>query len=150
MFTNRSAQVQADQKMIAGIEAHMTQLTSLSVGSQEMTPADMVKFFQDRLDAAKAVVDAAAALATAIKAERDLRAKTSTLRSAFCRIVVGMFFHSPDTLAAFGLKAPRVGTIDAAKRAAAVAKGKATRVARHTLGKKAKLAIKGSLATPNA
>ena len=154
----RSDMMAADQAMIDGVRKYLTQLASMPVGSQVMTPADMVKVFQDRLDAGKAVLSADAARAAAIKADRDLRAKTAALAQASRRIVLGMFQQSPDTLAVFGLKVPKAGKAKVAVKAAAVVKGKATRTARHTAGKKQKLAIKaaptaatsGTAATPAA
>ena len=145
METSRLSRNVADQKLIDGVEGHMSQLASVPVGGQSMTPADIVAFLQARIDAAKAVEGAKAALAAALKADRDVRAKTSASRSALCRMVVGMFMHSPDVLATFGVSAPKPATTSVAARAVAIAKGKATREARHTMGKKQKQRITGSL-----
>jgi hypothetical protein len=134
----------ADQAMIDGVQKFLSQLASLPVGSQTMTPADIVKVFQDRLTLGKAAQTAEAARAAAVKADRDERARTAALVQAFRRIVLGMFAQTPDTLAVFGLKAPKAGKKKVAVKAAAVVKGKATRTARNTVGKKAKLLIKGA------
>jgi hypothetical protein len=135
----------ADQAMIDGIQKFLAQLASLLVGSRTLTPADIVKVFQDRVDAAKALKTAEAARTAAVKVDRDVRAKTSVFVQACRRVVQGMFFESPDTLAAFGLRAPKAAKTKVVVKAAAVAKSKATRTARSTRGKKARLAIKGSL-----
>jgi cell division septation protein DedD len=134
----------ADQAMIDGVRKFLAHLASLTVGSQTVTPADIVKVFQDRLDAGKAVQTADAARTAAVKVERDGRAKTAAFVQALRRIVLGTFQQSPDTLAVFGLKAPKVVKKKVDVKAAAVVKSKATRTARHTTGKKAKLAIKGA------
>ncbi len=141
---NRGSKLTADQKMIDGIQKFLSKFASLPVGSQTLTPADIVKVFQDRLDTGNAVVSAEAARTAAIKADRDKRAQTNAFAQSFRRMVLGMFSQSPDTLAIFGLKAPKVvkKTVDA--KAAAVAKSKATRVARGTKGSKQKKAIKAS------
>jgi hypothetical protein len=56
-----------------------------------------------------------------------------------------MFAESPDTLAEFGMTAPKKAERSAAVKAGAVAKNKATRVARHTMGKNQKKAVKGAV-----
>jgi hypothetical protein len=134
----------ADQAMIDGVQKFLSHLASMTVGSQTLTPADIVKVFQDRLTAGKAAQTAEAARKAAVKADRDERAKSAALVRSLRRVVVGMFEQTPDTLAAFGLAAPKAAKKKVAVKAAAVAKSKATRTARHTTGKKARLAIKGA------
>jgi hypothetical protein len=59
-----------------------------------------------------------------------------------------MFAGSIDTLADFGLKAPKVRVpLTPDEKAAAVAKGKATRAARHTMGAKQKKKVSGTVTT---
>jgi len=144
----RSDQVAADQALIDGTLKFLSQLASLPVGSQTMTPADIVKVLQARVDAGKAVQTANAARTAAVKANLDERQKTSSFVTAFRQIVVGMFRQSPDTLAVFNLTAPKAAKRTVAVKSAAVAKSKATRTARNTLGSKQKKSIKG--ATPGA
>jgi hypothetical protein len=137
-----------DQAMIDGITKFLSGIGSLPVGSQTMTPADIVKVFQERIDAAKAAIAAEATRAAAVKADRDERAKTAAFVRAFRRIVIGMFQESPDTLAVFHLTAPKVAKKKVTTKAQALAKSTATRKARNTLGKKAKLKIHGTAAPP--
>jgi hypothetical protein len=141
----RTDQISADQAMINGIQKFLSQLTSLTVGSQSLAMTDIVKVFQDRIDAGKAVQTATATRTTAVKANRDERQKTSAFVQAFRQIVVGMFRQSPDTLAVFNLTAPRAGKRTVATKSVAVAKGKATRKARNTMGSKQKKDIKGTV-----
>lgn len=141
----RIDQVAADQALLDGTQKFLSQLASLLVGSQSMAPADIVKVFQARIDAAKAVETATAQRTAAVKVNRDERLKTSAFVLTFRRIVVAMFQNSPDTLAAFGLKAPKAGKRTVATKSAAVAKSKATRTARNTMGTKQRKSIKGTL-----
>jgi len=147
---NRIHRIAADQKLIAGVQQHQAQFASVSVDGQMMTSANIVALLQGRVDAVKAVENAETALEAAHKAERDGRVKSSTFRSALVRLIVGMFLSSPDTLAAFGLTAPKAGTKSVTTKAKAIAKSKATREARHTMGKNQKLEITGSPETPAA
>jgi hypothetical protein len=118
-----------DQKLIAGVQKYLSQFASLPVGSQTVTPTDIVKVLQGRIDAGNAAVVADAARTAAVKVDRDERDKTAIFVSSLCRMVVGMFSQSPDTLAAFGLHAPRAGKKTAQTKATAAAKSKATRSA---------------------
>jgi hypothetical protein len=141
----RGDRVAADQAMIDGILKFLGNLATLPVGGTNMTPADIVKVFQERVDAGKAVQTANAARTAAVKADLDTRTKTSAFARAFRRIVLGMFQEAPDTLAIFNLTAPKATKVKVATKAVAVAKNKATRAARGTVGKRKKLAIKGTV-----
>ncbi len=142
---NRMNRLASDQKLIAGVKQYLAQYASLSVDGQTMTPTNIAALLQARVDALTAVVNAEAALLAARKTESDGRVKSSTFRSALVRLIVGMYFSSPDTLAAFGLSASRVGRKSVAVKAEAVAKSNATRKARHTMGKNQKAAIHGTV-----
>jgi hypothetical protein len=146
----RGDRIAADQAMINGILKFLAQIATLPVGATNMTPADIVKILQDRVNAGQAVQTADAARTAAVKADRDERAKTSAFMQALRRIVLGMFQEAPDTLAIFGLTAPKVRKSKVATKAAAVAKNKATREARGTVGPKKKLTIKGAVPTAPA
>lgn len=141
---NRVQQLAAEQKFIDGTKQFLSQVASIPVGSQNMTPAQIVQVFEDRIATGKAAVEAADARTAAVKADRDQRLKTAPFVHAYKRIVVGMFLQSPDTLGAFGLKAPKVGKKSAADKAAAVVKVKATRTARGPIGKKQRAKVKGA------
>ncbi|HEX4447255.1 MAG TPA: hypothetical protein VH044_10985 [Polyangiaceae bacterium] len=142
---NRLGQIAGAQAMVTGVQKHLATLPSFSVGSQMLTPGDIVKIYQDRAAIAQAAEAAHAATTAAVKMERDKRAQTASVTRAFRRIVQGMFAESPDTLADFGLKPLKVGTKTVATKSGAIAKTKATRVARHTLGSKQKEKIKGTV-----
>jgi hypothetical protein len=140
----RNDRVAADQKLIDGTQKLLTQFATLPVGGKNLTPADIVKVLQDRIGKATAAQTAEAARATAVKEDRDERANTAPFVVALRRIALGMFQANPDTLAIFGLKAPKARKTKVATKAAAIAKNKATRTARGTKGPKAKLKVKGT------
>ncbi len=144
----RSDKLAADQAMIDGTQKFLAKLAQLPVGSQTMTPDEIVQIFQGRLAIGKAVLTAEAARTAAVKADKDKRQSTAVFERSFRRIVLGMFSQSPDTLAIFGLKPPKAAKKTVATKAAAVAKNKATRKARNTQGTKQKKQIKGT--TPAA
>jgi hypothetical protein len=138
----------ADQKMIDGMNKHLSQLASLPVGNTSYTPAQIVQFYQDRLATSQAAVDATAQRTAAIKADVDKQADTRSTARAFRKIVSGMFAQSPDVLATFGLAPPKVPIRSVDEKTSAVAKAKATRSARHTMGPRQKAKIHGSVPDP--
>jgi hypothetical protein len=146
----RSAKRDADQSMIDGVNKVLATCASLPVGSTTVTPADIVKVLQDRIDASKAVLTAEAARSAAVKVDRDKRAQSAAFVQSLRRMIQGMFTQSPDTLAAFGLKAPKAPKKTVTTKATAVAKSKATRKARGTLGTKQKKAVKGTVPATTA
>ncbi|MDP9148795.1 MAG: hypothetical protein M3O36_02475 [Myxococcota bacterium] len=141
---NRNGQLAADQKMIDGVAKYLSKFTSLPVGSQQVTPAEMIKVFQDRIDAAKAAVTAEAARSAAVKVSRDTRKQTAAFVLSLRRMVQGMFSQSPDTLAEFGLKPIKAAKTKVATKATALAKSTATRKARNTMGSKQRKGVKGT------
>ncbi len=148
-INKRTDRVAADQAMIDGIQKLLANIATLPVGGTNMTPADIVKVFQTRVDAGKAAQAAETARTAAVKADRDERVKTAAFARAFRRIVLGMFQEDPNTLGIFGLKAPKARKVKVTTKAEAVAKNKATRTARGTVGSKKKLAIKGQVPADN-
>ncbi len=145
MKKNKLTQITSDQNMITGTQTHLAQLSSFPVGSQTVALADIVKVYQDRITTAQAAQTAQAAATAAVQANRDKRAQTSAFTAAFRRMVQGMFAESPDTLASFGLAPIKVGKRTVATKANAIAKNKATRVARHTMGSNQKKDVKGTV-----
>jgi hypothetical protein len=134
----RQARITADQQLIAGVQQYLAQLGTLTVGSQKMAPADIVKAIQGRIDASNAAVKADAAHVAALQAETTELTGTAILVSSLRTLVMGMYSPSPDVLAAFGLVPRKRTEPSAATKAAAAAKSRATRKARGTLGKKQK------------
>jgi hypothetical protein len=145
--TNRVSQLAADQKLIDGTKQLLASLSSIPVGGQNMTPAEIEQFFQERIDAGNEAVKAEDARKAAVKADRDLRKNTAPVASAFKRIVIGMFLQAPDKLGIFGLTAPRVGKKTAATKAAAVETANATKKARGPIGKKQRAKVKATPVT---
>jgi hypothetical protein len=143
---NRILQQTADQKMMDGIKKHESTLTSFTVAGMSYKTADILGILQQRLATAHTAETTRATWLTAVKADKDERAKTRPVVSGVRQTLQVMFGGSTDTLAEFGLKprkprAPRTPE----EKAAAVAKGKATRAARHTAGPKQKAKIKGTV-----
>jgi hypothetical protein len=140
--TNRVSQLAADQKLIDGTKQFLSAMPTLTVGGQDMTPAQIEQVLQDRINSGNAAVKADDARKAAVAADRAERQKTAPTVNAFRRIVIGMFMSAPDKLGVFGLQAPKVPKKSAATKAAAAATAQATKTARGPIGKVQRAAIK--------
>jgi hypothetical protein len=148
---NRTQQQDGDQKLIDGLNKHNQTITSLMIGGTSQTTAAIIAVLQKRIDSAKTVVSSRATWQSEVKADHDERAQTKVFVSGLRQALQVAFAGSIDTLADFGLKprktrAPRTPE----QKAAAAAKAKATRAARHTMGSKQKAKVRGAapVATP--
>ena len=146
--TSKSSKVTASarvQALIAGTQKHFP-TSSITLGNATYTAASLVELLKSLADAI-AVVDAAHASAKdAVTALRGAQAKVGPVMLAYKRWLITTFGTATQTLADFGVQPHKARTPrTSAQNAAAAAKRRATRQARGTTGKKAKLAIKGDV-----
>jgi hypothetical protein len=145
--TNRSQQQSAEQKMIVGLQKHEQTLTSLVIGGTTYKTADIITVVQTLVNSAQTVVSSRATWQANVIADENARTKNKTFMSGLRQSLLVAFSSSVDVLADFGMtprKTPAARTPE--EKAEATAKALATRAARHTLGKKQKAQIKGTVA----
>ncbi|HEY8038669.1 MAG TPA: hypothetical protein VIF15_02705 [Polyangiaceae bacterium] len=148
MPNGKSTKAALAEQLIAGTKKHFANTASLVFDSASYTPAQIEASFQTLVDLRTAVVDAKAATATKVAAEKDGSTAILSLMTAYVAFVKSTFAKSPDVLADFGLKPKKVPTpLTVEEKAAAVAKRKATRASRKTMGSRQKKAVKGTVAT---
>jgi hypothetical protein len=142
---NRTTQQVSVQKLIDGLNKHSQTIPSLVIGGTSLTTAAIIAILQTRLETATAAQSTRATWQNAVKADKDERVKARGFLLALRQALLVAFGGSIDALADFGLtpRKPRVVTPE--KKAAAAAKARATRTARHTMGKNQKAAIKGTV-----
>ncbi len=145
---NRNAETTADQNLADGLSKHAATIPSIMVGGASVATKDIVAALQGRIATAKAATSARATWQAAVQADRDERAKTKTLVSVTKQTLLGSFAGQVDTLSDFGLTPRRPRVVAPEALVAAAAKAKATRAARHTMGKKQKAEIKGAVPVP--
>jgi len=136
--------------LIAGLQKHSATLPSLMIGGTSYPTDTLVATLQSRLATAAAVASTRATWQTAVQADRDERTKTQTVVSGVRQALHVAFAGSVSALADFGLTprkpaAPRTPE----QKAASVAKAKATRAARNTMGSNQKKAVKGNVTGVN-
>jgi hypothetical protein len=142
---NRTQQQTGDQKLIDGLKKHEATVPSLVIGGSSLKTADIIGILQTRINAASAAVSTRATWQTGVKADRDERAKTKTFVSGLRQALQVAFAGSIDALTDFGLKPRKTRVSTPEQKAAAAAKAKATRAARHTMGTKQKAKVKGAV-----
>ena len=145
---NKDTKMTLAKQLIAGFKEHYSTASSLTLGSESFTPAQVEAFLQTLIDLRTAVDDAKSATKAKIMAEDAQAPALRSRMAALVAIVKASFASSPDVLADFGLKPKKVRaplTID--QMAAAAAKRAATRAARHTMGPKQKQQVKGTITT---
>jgi len=133
-------------QLIAGTKKHFSNVSSLTFGSGTFTPDQIESSLQTLVDLRTAVDAAKAATKAKLAAEQAAATPARSLMAAYVVFVKATFSKSPDILADFGLKPKKVTTpLTVEKKAAAAAKRKATRAARHTMGKNQKKDVKGAV-----
>jgi hypothetical protein len=134
-------------QLINGTKKHFPNANqTITLGGASITIDAAIAELQSFVDNRAAVVAAQAAAKTKVEAERAALPALNAFIKAFIGFIRLTFGPQADVLADFGLaphKAP--APVTAEKKAAAVAKRKATRDARGTKGAKAKKAIHGNV-----
>jgi hypothetical protein len=149
--TNNATQLAADQALIDGLVKHAATLLTLLVGGSTIKTTDLVTVLQARIAAIKLAITTKATFMAAVAAAHAEIANTAALVSGARQALKIAFAGQIETLGDFGLKARKAPTpLTPEQKAAAVAKAKATRAARHTAGPKQKAKITGATATAAA
>ena len=147
MTTNNRTHTQGtDQQVIQGIEKDLQTMPALPLGGTAYTPGSLVAFVQSRIDAANGVITAKANWHNAVVTYEALNLKADEVIRDLKALVIGAFGSASPKLADFGFT-PRKKVVRTPAQKAAAAKAKATRIARGTMGPKAKLAVKGTVST---
>jgi hypothetical protein len=143
-FKNRTVTRARDAQVIVGIQKDLKNV-SVPVAGETFTPATLTALLQSRIDAAAQVDTTRAAWLAAVKTYDTVDAKATPVVHGLKQYVLNAYGPTSPVLADFGFTTPKRAAQTPEKKAAAVAKRKATREARNTMGKKAKLAVKGNV-----
>jgi len=133
------------QALIAGTNKHFPN-GSFTLENTAYTTASLVGLLKGLADAIAATDAAHASTKEAVATLRGERAKVRPVMLAYTHWLLTTFGSAMQTLADFGVQAPKARTpLTSEQTAAAVAKRESTRKARGTRGKKQKLAVKGDV-----
>ncbi len=142
---NRPSVKDRDAKIIAGILKHLQNVPAIVLAGVSYTPTTLVALFQSHIDAANAVDTFKGQWKNAVVAFRTLSKTVSNAVSGLRELVRQMFNNAPDALADFGFAPKKAPKRKPVTNVVATQKRRATRVARHTMGPKEKLSVKGSV-----
>jgi hypothetical protein len=142
---NRATQLDRLRKVVAAIPKHLSNVHEIILAGVSFTPASLVQFFLDQIKLLDDATNALANLHAAVKAIKSNKVTKGPTLRAFDAFVLSMFLSEPATLAEFGRSAPKVPVKGVGTKALAVEKLRATRTARNTMGKKARLKVKGQV-----
>ncbi len=133
------------EQLSAGTDKHLTGTAQVMLGGSSFTPAEITAKLQS-LVKLRADVDAAKAATQATLAVEEANMPAlRTFVTAYATFVRAAFHGTPGVLADFGLhpKARTPLTVEA--KVTAAAKRASTRRARNTMGRKQRLAVKGTV-----
>jgi hypothetical protein len=136
-----------DAQVLEGINKDLQTMSVLPLGATTYSPGSLAAFIQSRIDAANAVNTTRAAWLDALKTYEAINTQAKVVITDLRYLVMAAFGPTSPKLADFGFKPPKVAVMTTEQRSAAALKGKATREARRTMGKKQKAKIKGAPAT---
>jgi hypothetical protein len=150
MKTNKDRTINTHRQAIAGIRKHFASAPSILLGGTSTTPNDAIATLQGSIDAIDAASASAQAFHGAVTAQHAAIAKGTGLLTDLKTLVKSQLGSSEGVLGDFGFTSPSRQTPDEATKAAAVVKRAATRAARHTMGKRQKASVKGSVPATGA
>jgi hypothetical protein len=148
---NKSNRQNRLRKILAGIDMHYANVSTLTLAGKQVAVADLKKAIEADVAASDASVKAKADLHTAVATERSSHAQLNPLLVSFKHIVLAQFGEAADAasvLADFGYTPRKSNKTTTATKAAAVEKSKATRTQRHTMGKRQKAKVHGTPPAP--
>jgi hypothetical protein len=131
--------------LIAGMQKHEQELAPFVIADKQYAVADIIAALQARYNATQAVITTKAVWQAAVKADHEGRASGQVFYAGVRSTLLVAFASSVNKLADFGLVGRKSRIVSPETKVATTAKIKATRVARHTMGKKQKAQIHGTV-----
>jgi hypothetical protein len=119
--------------------------TKIPMNGEQTALADVIAIYQRCLDTRAAVRELVGAIRVAMAARAEAEEARHRADRALKPWVANHFGEASREAHDFGFPPGRKGVMTAEQKARAVELGRATRAARHTMGKKERLAIRGTL-----
>ena len=145
MSSNKATNQTNERQALVGIDKYLKDGTVISVLGTSYTTTQLKTVIQADLDAAAATQTARSKWNDAVKSEQTAHAKAHGVLVGLKGYLVMQYGKTAtEVFADFGFTPPKAPKTDPATVVAAAVKAKATRKARGTLGKKARLKITAS------
>jgi hypothetical protein len=133
------------QQLIAGTNKHLASMAQVIFAGSSFTPPQITGKLQALVNLRNDVNAAEATTKAKLASEKADMPALRTFMGAFVTFVKATFGGQPDVLADFGIHPKARAPLTVEAKAAAAAKRKATRAARHTMGSKQKKDVKGAV-----
>ncbi len=151
-FKNKPTRNQGLRLIVAGVLKHFPSGQIVLARRTFNMPDDLVNLIQADIDTTDKADKARADWLALVQAQNDSHDALAPTLRMLQAYVVSQFGDTQDagsTLAEFGYTPRKVAELPVATKAGAADKGRATRTARHTMGKVQRKAVKGTV-TPSA
>jgi hypothetical protein len=147
---NNATVVDSCTKRLQALSAYVDAKAQISIDGTKLKASQVIAIYQSCLDSRAALAtkraETKAAMATRASAEAARRRADRAVKAW----VVNEFGERSASALGFGFAPPKKATRTVESKVNAVALAKATRAARHTMGKKQKSLIKGTVVVPVA
>ena len=147
---NKTTATARDTQIIAGIKKDLATTKTLLLAGSSYTPTALIALIQSRITAINTAAAARANWLDAVKSLDALNTQVHEVEMGLKQYVLNAFGKTSPLLADFGFSAPKVTPQTIETKSVAIQKRGATRDARHTMGKKQKAKIKGTLPVTQA
>jgi hypothetical protein len=141
--TNTKVNTEAQyQTLVNGILANLGNETSFPMGGQSYPREDLIAQFQQRIAAAEKTKASKNLWHADVQSERKVVAAVAPLRKAMQKYLQGRYGDGSTKLGEFGFKPVKPRKVSAKTKATSAVKAEATKVARNTVGKNQRKAVK--------
>ena len=140
-MSNKANRINKDQQLISGIQKHFGKSGVLVANGEKHTASDIIGMLERRIQAAEPVTQAKGAWHNAVREEQNILAESDPVLRDVFKYITLLHGSSLEVLADFGIVPKNPRALTAAELATKVAKSKATREARHTMGKRQKAKV---------
>ncbi len=146
---NKPTNKDLDNKAMSGVDKHLASLTSMTIGGTAYSVSTLKAIFQADIDASNAADAARTQWKERVVTATAARVTSARVRTALKAYLIGQYgVDAVGILEDFGFTPPKSnGMKTVAAKADALLKSAATRAARHTMGPKKKLEVKGTITT---
>jgi hypothetical protein len=150
MGANSTKLQHADTTLATGLPKVLPPTFTVTIDGKVYTLAQLIAGINGRVDARTNVANARGAHKQALLALAAAIANSHVMVTGLKQVLLVMYASQPDVLAQMGLTPRKTAVKDVAAKSAAIAKSKATRALRHTMGSKQKAQIKAGVSAPAA
>ena len=135
-------------RAIEGVRQNLSKMAEITLDGTVYTPDTLIALLKAYVDLVTALSAAHDQLHALVDKEGPARAQLTVVLRWLNAFVTNLYGQDPVKLGEFGFTPRKVGVEKVATKFAAIEKREATRIARHTMGSRQKLAITGAPPAP--